>query len=181
MTRIVSVLRHWRLGLSVLWNLVHLLTDLFLLRFILKTESERKPREVFLDVCGRIAEPFEERGFKFVKSRACMYRNVGSIRQEVGFGSSRYNQRGALVWLDVNLSTYDLPPTGGSAKDRKLFSSVSLGNLCKPPIELYWNLAFVRRQKRIVETVVKLLEDRGLPHMEELPRAGHNTAVEPTG
>lgn len=152
----------WSILVSIK-NLIALLADIFILRWFLKVEKVKKPREVFTESCHQIAEAFEADGFKFVKSRMHMYRKTGKFREEIFFQSSRYNERGVIIQLTVHVHIYQI-------KEGKLslLASFDIGDLCNPQTEFYWNLAFNNRRKRIIAKVIKLLRERAIPHLIEI-------------
>ena len=147
-------------------NLVFLFADVLLFRFFLRSEKDKKPRLIFTEACAEIAEPFEDDGFKFVKSQSLIYRKTGQYRQEISFSSSRYNQRGAMVQLFVNVAVFGNEGKKGPDGNRDLLESRDIGDLCQPQTEFYWNLAFISRRKRIISKVQRLIRRRCLPFFE---------------
>ncbi|MEL7122583.1 MAG: hypothetical protein AAFO07_24265 [Bacteroidota bacterium] len=68
---------------------------------ILANPTDKEPNEIFAAYCNEIGIYFQNKGFKYLKSRPRIEKQIGDIVISVNFWSSRINEMNKRVWLEI--------------------------------------------------------------------------------
>lgn len=68
---------------------------------ILLNQINIEPKTIFLEYCNEIGIHFQNKGFKYFKSRPRIEKQYGDVVTSINFWSSRVNQMNETVWIEI--------------------------------------------------------------------------------
>lgn len=127
-------------------------------------------RDVYLQSCASICEPFMADGFRYAKSGPKMSKKSGEFTFTVSFQSSHYNSPGASVsiWIHANVDSPAMKKWRSSNQSiRKDFDRVAggqIGNLVKKSSWMGWNVASAELRGGKIQLAIEAIRTIALPY-----------------
>ncbi len=134
-------------------------------------------RDVYLQSCASICEPFKADGFRYAKSGPKMSKKSGEFTFTVSFQSSHYNSPGASVKIWSHGLVYSPAMKKWRSSNQSLrgddcVAGGQIGNLVKKPLWLAWNVASAELRSGKIQLAIEAIRTIALPYFaafEDVP------------
>lgn len=134
-------------------------------------------RDVYLQSCASICEPFKADGFRYAKSGPKMSKKSGEFTFTVSFQSSHYNSPGASVKIWSHGLVYSPAMKKWRSSNQSLrgddcVAGGQIGNLVKKPSWLAWNVASAELRSGKIQLAIEAIRTIALPYFaafEDVP------------
>ncbi|MFA7338170.1 MAG: DUF4304 domain-containing protein [Candidatus Obscuribacterales bacterium] len=135
-------------------------------------------RDVYLQSCANICEPFKADGFRYAKSGPKMSKKSGEYTFTVSFQSSRYNSPGTSVCIWIHANVYSPAMKKWRSNNMSLggantcVAGGQIGNLRKKHSWMEWNVASAELRGGKIQLAIEAIRTIALPYFaafEDVP------------
>ncbi|MDQ5938232.1 MAG: hypothetical protein QG574_5595 [Cyanobacteriota bacterium erpe_2018_sw_21hr_WHONDRS-SW48-000092_B_bin.40] len=135
-------------------------------------------RDVYLQSCASICEPFKADGFLYAKSGPKMSKKSGEFTFTVSFQSSRYNRPGVSVCIGIHAYVYSPAMKKWRSSNRSIggantcLAGGQIGNLRKKQSWMEWDVASTELRGGKIQLAIEAVRNIVLPYFaafEDVP------------
>ena len=119
-------------------------------------------KESFDSICEMIANKYESRGWKYLKSQRCVKKIINDLVFEIRFFGSKWNTMGQSVKIDGECSIWY------KKLDNSLNVNSSVGFFQYRPTDFKWDITYKDQFPAVVEEFCELINKTAIPLTESL-------------